>query len=421
MHDPFPVPCPAILRSLSIPLAETVNLPTLPLHIHEVIFSFTLYTVTHIYIAPLISTRLFPKIYPSLNGRTRLNWNTRCVSLLQSTLINVLALWVCFVDEERQAMDWRERVWGYTGAGGMIQGFAAGYFLYDTILCALYVDVYGWGMLAHGVSAATVYCLGFRPFVNYYGATFILYELSSPFLNFHWFFDKLDMTGTLPQLINGIILASTFFCCRLLWGSYSSFRVLQDVWAAIHNPGSVDLEREVMEGALGLAPSATDVAGLMARYHAGTGMSVQEEIMAFAGERRVPLWLAVSYAVSNITLNSLNWVWFGKMIEALRKRFTPEEQEKAQRKQDAMRAQKKKMRMPLQVGVDGIGGVEMEFGDDGEVLDEKIGNGDVDVDADVEADGPISSEDRFKTEIDGEGKRHVEVEKTEVRRRTKRA
>jgi len=37
----------------------------------------------------------------------------------------------------------------------------------------------------------------------------------------------------------------------------------------------------------------------------------------------VPFWLAASYLASNITLNGLNWYWFGKMIEAIRKRFDP--------------------------------------------------------------------------------------------------
>ena len=46
------------------------------------------------------------------------------VSLVQSTTINFLALWVMFNDEERKNMDWQQRIWGYTGAAGMIQGMA---------------------------------------------------------------------------------------------------------------------------------------------------------------------------------------------------------------------------------------------------------------------------------------------------------
>ena len=58
-------------------------------------------------------------------------------------------------------MDWRERVYGYTGGDGMIQGFAAGYFLWDLCISVMHVDVFGWGMLAHAVSALMVFSLGF--------------------------------------------------------------------------------------------------------------------------------------------------------------------------------------------------------------------------------------------------------------------
>ncbi len=58
-------------------------------------------------------------------------------------------------------MGWEERVWGYTGAGGLIQAFAAGYFVWDFGICARNVDIFGWGMLAHAVSALVVFGLGF--------------------------------------------------------------------------------------------------------------------------------------------------------------------------------------------------------------------------------------------------------------------
>jgi len=75
-----------------------------------------------------------------------------------------------------------------------------------------------------------------RPFVNFYAPTFILYELSSPFLNIHWFLDKLNLTGSRFQLYNGLLLLFVFFSCRLVWGTYQSIRVYQDVWAAIQSP-----------------------------------------------------------------------------------------------------------------------------------------------------------------------------------------
>jgi hypothetical protein len=48
------------------------------------------------------------------------------------------------------------------------------------------------------------------------------------------------------------------------------------------------------------------------------------DVFHFAtGERGIPMWLAICYLASNLTLNSLNWFWFSKMIATIRKRFDP--------------------------------------------------------------------------------------------------
>lgn len=90
-----------------------------------------------------------------------MNWDVHVVSLCQSTLITALALWVMFVDDERKHMDWKGRVWGYTGAAGMIQGLAAGYFLWDLMVTIQHIDAFGVGMLAHALCAITVFSFGF--------------------------------------------------------------------------------------------------------------------------------------------------------------------------------------------------------------------------------------------------------------------
>ena len=43
--------------------------------------------------------------------------------------------------------------------------------------------------------------------------------------------------------------------------------------------------------------------------------------MRFFSGDKVPVWLAVVYLGSNIVLNTLNFYWFGKMIETVRSRF----------------------------------------------------------------------------------------------------
>ncbi|OTA86253.1 hypothetical protein M434DRAFT_24258 [Hypoxylon sp. CO27-5] len=294
MRDPFPIqPIPALSKAVK-PWADYFGLPTLPLHIHEVVLMAIFYHFIGSVVSPILSSRLFPTQYSALSRSRKLNWDVHVVSLVQSTTINALALWVMFVDDERRNMDWQERIWGYTGGAAMIQALAAGYFLWDLIMTASHINIFGLGMLAHAISALLVYSFGFRPFVNYYSCNFILWELSSPFLNIHWFFDKLGMTGSRAQLYNGLILIFTFFSCRLVWGTYQSFLVARDLWKGLHSVPTVLYVRTMQ-----FVSSSTSI----------------------------PVWLAAIYIGANLTLNSLNFYWFFKMIDAVRKRFDPKEKE----------------------------------------------------------------------------------------------
>jgi TLC domain len=164
-----------------------------------------------------------------------------------------------------------------------------------------------------------------RPFLNFYGPTFILYELSSPFLNIHWFLDKLHLTGSKYQWYNGIVLLASFFGCRLVWGTYQSIRVYQDVWAALHLPLdangylSPEIHTNITRGAQDLF-IPRDGGLCLGKAEC---IAAQSEVMKFVGPGTggVPIWLAVTYLSSNVVLNSLNFYWFGKMIETVRKRF----------------------------------------------------------------------------------------------------
>jgi len=320
MHDPFPIPPIPWLSNAIQPIADYFHLTTMPLHIHEVLLAFLAYSFVDLVVAPVASRRLFPQTYTTLSRERRLNWNVHVVSLVQSLTINSLALWVIIKDQERKNMTWNDRVWGYTGAAGMIQALATGYFLWDFLISLIHVKIFGLGLLAHAVSALLVFSFGFRPFVNFYGCTFILYELSSPFLNFHWFFDKLGMTGSRAQLYNGIILLFTFFCCRLIWGTYQSILVYQDIWAALHYQPQIDK--------IDLKPinsGTIDTAGIAFKR---TSDSIHQlQLMGYSNSQYVPIWLSLIYLGSNLVLNFLNFYWFRLMITTLWKRFDHKESE----------------------------------------------------------------------------------------------
>lgn len=219
-----------------------------------------------------------------------------------------------------------ERVFGYTGACGLIQALAVGYFVYDLIVSIVHVRMFGIGMLFHAISALWVFSLGFRPFLNYFAPTFILYELSSPFLNIHWFLDKVNMTGSRAQWYNGMALLFSFFACRLVWGTWQTVVVYGDMWNALQQTWSA-----------AAAPLSESMSVNANVFHPARDSSLcvneacvraNAEITKFkeytAGG--VPTWLVLTYVGSNLILNFLNFFWFSKMVETVLKRFrTPAE------------------------------------------------------------------------------------------------
>jgi hypothetical protein len=115
------------------------------------------------------------------------------------------------------------------------------------------------------------------------------------------------MTGSRAQLYNGLVLIGMFFSCRLAWGTYQSFLIYCDLWAGIHSTPSVP--------ATLAAAGKADALAFPARY--------AETMQFVTASTSLPTWLAAIYVGSNLTLNSLNFYWFFKMIDAVRKRFEP--------------------------------------------------------------------------------------------------
>lgn len=149
-----------------------------------------------------------------------------------------------------------------------------------------------------------------RPFGNYYGLSFVLYELSTPFLNIHWFCDKLNLTGSKLQLYNGIALLFSFFGCRLVWGTYQSVLIYSDIYTALTN-APTNPESVLNDGKCGGNASGTSL-----------GSSSSCEV----GE--LPMWLVTIYLVGNTALSLLNFYWFSQMVKAVRKRFVPQSEAK---------------------------------------------------------------------------------------------
>ncbi|KKY18346.1 hypothetical protein UCRPC4_g05028 [Phaeomoniella chlamydospora] len=323
MLDPVPPPAPWLYSAVE-PLANKLGLYALPAHVHEVIFAFTIYHLIYTVGSPVLSNALVPDTYRKLNARQKINWDVHVVSFIQSVFINILALYVINTDPERKGMNALERIYGYTGACGLVGALGAGYFLWDTIISTRYLNLFGIGTLLHALAALCVFSAGSRPYLQYYGSTFILYELSTPFLNIHWFCDKLGLTGSKLQWYNGMCLLATFAGCRLFWGTYQSFRVYQDIWEALSVPSTTSIASAIQAHALesGTSERIFKLSGGQCVLGDPSCAAAQSEILRFISHsQHLPVGLAFSTIASNLVLNSLNFFWYTKMIKTVLARF----------------------------------------------------------------------------------------------------
>ncbi|CAG8513807.1 5221_t:CDS:2 [Paraglomus brasilianum] len=241
-----------------------VGLPKLAYHWQALLFA-TLACNFTVGFSRIISPILFPKTYKQLSDLKRLSWDIHVVSLVHSVAITALSAPLLF-DETLL----KDKVFGYDEYAGNVYAIACGYFLWDSLVSLYYVKAFGVGFVVHGASCFGVYLFAYRPFLNYYGAAFLMFELSTPFLNLHWFMDKVGATGSLLQFFRN----TSYWLC----------------------PNNVHLL---------LILTCTVVLSV-------TVLPVID---------RVPIFLQVIYGGANVILNTLNVFWFFKMLNSASRRF----------------------------------------------------------------------------------------------------
>ena len=124
-------------------------------------------------------------------------------------------------------------------------------------------------------------------------------------------------------------------------------------------------------------------------------------MMRFAGDYPMPAWLAVVYLSSNLVLNTLNFFWFGKMIETIKKRFAESKDKRGGRKSEDQ---------DEGVMVEGLMDSSTLMTEIAEDEDMQVGGEDIMYDEEVESTVKMGS-----TFLDGRSR--IKIEQTEVRRR----
>ncbi|KAJ2009910.1 hypothetical protein GGI04_000009 [Coemansia thaxteri] len=203
-----------------------------------------------------LSSLVFGAKFDSLTARQKYDWGIRVVSQIHAITVVLLAIPIFFKQELLN-----DKLYGFDNYASWVYAIVCG----DA-------QKLGAGFVVHAFASFGVYILSYKPSLQYYGASFIMFEVSTIFLNNSWWMDKLGMTGSRLQLYNAIALLSTYFVVRLVFGPYMSYRLFEDLKAH------------------------------------GTNTSVA---------------VYYFYRIANHSIILLSYYWFYLMVSAVRKRFAP--------------------------------------------------------------------------------------------------
>ncbi|WFD25248.1 hypothetical protein MNAN1_000215 [Malassezia nana] len=243
------------------------GLPYMSIHIMSIIRSLLLWHAIQL-LSHMISPKLFPQSFARMSGRTRISWDLHMVSFVHSIIVAPMALYFWLQIDEST-----DRLWGYDYTLGQVYALSLGYFVWDVIMSLRYE---GFAFVLHGALGLAAALLVYKPLLMFDGLSVLIWELSTPFLNIHWALDKLGRTGSRLQFINAVCLVITYIGVRLLLGVYASYRLIELLWAS----GST--------------------------------------------AKPVAISLRMLYTLGLPALNFLNYMWFFKMLRAIRKRFPAE-------------------------------------------------------------------------------------------------
>ncbi|CAN3372085.1 hypothetical protein DIURU_000389 [Diutina rugosa] len=225
-HDPF-------LKYRPFPATTDNNFVR---HWHEVAGSFLIYTAVQM-VSPYVSSWVFGDNYRKLSKKTRLNFDIHVVSMVQC-ILSVVALLPTWnhPNWQNRANDPVTSLLGFNDYYGLVSAITTGYFLWDLMVCLVHFKIFGFGFLFHAFAALWVFGASFYPFNAPWIPAFLLFELSTPFVNINWFATRLP-AGAIPEwvvVVNGLLLLFTFFSVRIVWGFYSVALLAYDMWQMKH-------------------------------------------------------------------------------------------------------------------------------------------------------------------------------------------
>lgn len=203
----------------------SIGLTKLPDHLHEVIIFAAFYEV--IYCSSRVVAPHFVSEYRNLSSRTKHNFDMHVASHVNAILLCVISFPMLGGDPNLPTLT------SYTPWAGMTCASACGYFVWDTWVSCKHSTLFGMGFVLHAVAALITFLQSFYPFMLNYGAPFVWFEASTPFVNIHWFATHVKgLVSERMYKINGLSLITVFFLCRIVSGPINGYFMFKEAFTS---------------------------------------------------------------------------------------------------------------------------------------------------------------------------------------------
>lgn len=205
-------------------------LTALPYHAYEILLAFLMFTAASWFSYYLLAPKLVrysrrKKVKD--DELARVKWGHMLVSFLHAIIVSVWSL--CLWYDNSLAGSVETRVLGYSKPFGQMFSFSVGYFMWDVLCCLWHIKFYGRGFLIHGILGLVGLSACYRPFMMYPTSRFLLFEVSTIFIDMHWFLEKLGYGGSTIIMVNDAAALIAYMFVRLVFGSYLTLKFLRDL------------------------------------------------------------------------------------------------------------------------------------------------------------------------------------------------
>eukprot|EP01138_Halocafeteria_seosinensis_P011645 gb/GECG01011896.1/.p1 GENE.gb/GECG01011896.1/~~gb/GECG01011896.1/.p1 ORF type:complete len:381 (+),score=6.72 gb/GECG01011896.1/:1-1143(+) len=150
--------------------------------------------------------------------------STRLVAFIHAVYVTIGGIYVLVTADT----DLSSNYYGVNPVAEHVFGVAAGYFMWDLVIC-VYLH-WGFAYIMHAVCGLLIFMGGMHPFLQYYGSIFLIFELSTPFLHARKVFLFLDKSKTSVFKFTSAAFGLTFFLARIALGLPASFVFVRDMY-----------------------------------------------------------------------------------------------------------------------------------------------------------------------------------------------